>query len=72
MVVATLTLGLTYLLVLASLFAPVVAWAQPTGKVHRVGYLTVPSRETAEAGANAFRDGMRALGWIGGQNLVIE
>jgi ABC-type uncharacterized transport system substrate-binding protein len=54
------------------LAAPLAAEAQPAGKVHRVGYLTVPSRESAQGGANAFRDGLRDLGWVDGRNLVIE
>lgn len=70
---AMLILGLTSLLVVASSCAPLTAWAQyKAGKVYRVGYLTVPSRETAQDAANAFQGGLRALGWVEGQNVVVE
>ena len=42
------------------------------GKVYRIGYLTVPSRETGQDGANAFQRGLRDLGWIEGQNVVVD
>ena len=70
--VAALTLGLTFLVVCASSGAPPAAWAQQAGKAYRVGYLTIPSRETAQDGANAFQAGLRELGWVEGQNVVIE
>jgi putative tryptophan/tyrosine transport system substrate-binding protein len=40
--------------------------------VYRIGYLTVPSRESAQGVANAFRLGLRDLGWIEGQNVVVD
>ena len=57
---------------LGLLVAPMAATAQSAGKVQRVGYLagsslTVPSR-TVEA----FQQGLRALGWVEGQNIGIE
>ncbi len=42
------------------------------GKVYRVGYLTVPSREAAQDGANAFQAMLRELGWVVGKNVVVE
>jgi ABC-type uncharacterized transport system substrate-binding protein len=54
------------------LAAPLAAGAQPAGKLYRIGYLTVPSRETAQDGANAFQGGLRDLGWVEGQNVVVE
>src|SRR4030095_14606652 len=39
---------------------------------HRFGYLTVPSRESARGVANAFQLGLRDLGWIEGQNVVVD
>ena len=54
------------------LAAPLAAEAQQEGKVHRIGYLTVPSRESAQGVANTFSLGLRDLGWIEGQNLVVE
>ena len=45
------------------------AAAQPTGRVYRVGVLSpgVPS-----TGIAAFAPAMRSLGWVPGQNLIIE
>jgi putative ABC transport system substrate-binding protein len=61
-----------FLLISICCWAPLAAWAQQAEKVYRVGYLTVPSRESAQDGANAFRDGLRDLGWVEGQNVVVE
>ena len=46
--------------------------AQPAGRVYRVGYLSTPTRESVERGVEAFLRKLRELGWIEGQNLVIE
>ena len=72
MLIAALKLGLAFLLVSASSCAPLAAWAQQPRKVYTVGYLTVPSRETAQDGANAFQGGLRDLGWVEGQNVRVE
>jgi len=49
------------------------AGAQQPGKVYRVGYLAPrsPSAETVSVRRKAFREGLRELGYIEGQNLVI-
>jgi len=53
------------------LASPVVAHPQPAGKVPRVGYLCYcspgPSREI-----DAFRQGLRELGYIEGQSIAVE
>jgi putative ABC transport system substrate-binding protein len=53
------------------LASPVVAQSQPAGKVPRVGYLFYgspgPSREI-----DAFRQGLRELGYIEGQSIAVE
>ena len=36
------------------LAAPLAVEGQPAGKVYRIGYLTVPSRASAQYGADAF------------------
>jgi putative ABC transport system substrate-binding protein len=59
--------------VLGGLFtAPLAAVAQQAGKVYRIGYLSTPTRESVERGLAAFLRTLRELGWIEGQNLIIE
>jgi len=48
------------------------AEAQQAGKVYRIGYLSAPTRASVEQGLQAFLRTLRELGWIEGQNLVIE
>jgi putative tryptophan/tyrosine transport system substrate-binding protein len=64
--------ALTVVLALTLLAAPLAAEGQQAGKVYRIGYLTVPSRETAGAVANIFQVALRDLGWIAGRNVVID
>jgi putative tryptophan/tyrosine transport system substrate-binding protein len=52
--------------------APRVAEAQQAGKVYRIGYLSTPTRESVEHGLQAFLRKLRKLGWVEGQNLIIE
>ena len=54
------------------LAAPLAAEAQPVGRVYRIGYFTIPSRDSAQGVADAFQRGLRDLGWIEGQNIVID
>src|SRR5512145_1061433 len=61
------------LVVAVSIIAvPLVADAQPAGKVHRIGYLGVTTPSSAARSIEAFREGLRELGWIEGQNIVID
>ena len=56
----------------ALLAAAVIAEAQQTGKVPRIGFL-VPSTASSIAGLlEAFWQEMRKLGWIEGKNITIE
>ena len=52
--------------------APLAAQAQQVGRVYRVGYLSAPSRESVARGVDAFLRRLRELGWVEGENLVIE
>ena len=68
---AVLTLSLT--------FAPLVVEAQQTGKVYRVGLIFTTSpvsemtgSEPVHPSARAFVQGLRALGWVEGQNPILE
>jgi putative tryptophan/tyrosine transport system substrate-binding protein len=51
---------------------PLTARAQQVGKLYRIGVLETIAADQNAANLNALRDGMRALGYIEGQNLVIE
>jgi len=48
------------------------AEAQQTAKVWRIGYLSAGSRLGAEAREEAFRQGLRELGYVEGENITIE
>jgi len=52
--------------------APAVANGQPAGRTYRIGYVTVPSRETAHSVADTFTLTLRALGWVAGQNVSLR
>ncbi|HVN35480.1 MAG TPA: ABC transporter substrate-binding protein [Casimicrobiaceae bacterium] len=54
------------------LAARLAARAQQPAKVYRVGYLSQPTRESVAGAVEAFLTKLRELGWIEGQNLVIE
>ena len=46
--------------------------AQHPGKIPRIGYLSSTSPSAASARIEAFRQGLRELGYVEGKNLVIE
>ena len=54
------------------LAASLTAEAQQAGKVYRVGYLSASSPATTEPLNQAFLQGLTELGWIEGQNLIVE
>src|SRR5262245_66559783 len=56
----------------AFLAAPLVAAAQQAGKVYRVGYLILPTPASGSHIREAFSRRLRELGWVEGQNLIIE
>jgi len=58
-------------LVLCLFTAPFVAEAQKAGKVYRIGVLD-PAPVVPNANLDAFREGLRELGYVEGQNLGIE
>jgi putative tryptophan/tyrosine transport system substrate-binding protein len=64
--------GVILLLALGILLVPVPTQAQPPGKMPRIGFL---GNSTAALEANLvgpFRDGLRELGYVEGQNVLIE
>src|SRR5262245_12892351 len=48
------------------------AWAQQTKKVARIGYLSMGSVSSSLPRREAFRDGLRNLGYVEGQSIIIE
>jgi putative tryptophan/tyrosine transport system substrate-binding protein len=68
------TVGLVATLALTLLVAPLAADAQPPTKVHRIGRLSVGGGPSAGHGPSmkAFQQGLRDLGYLEGQNIVIE
>ena len=54
------------------LAAPLAAGAQQVGKVYRIGYLSAGSDTANPRVREAFRQGLRELGWVEGQNIIIE
>ena len=61
------------ILLLAFLVVPLAAAdAQEAGKVARIGFLGTASTSARSPGLDAFRQGLRELGWIEGQNIVIH
>jgi len=61
---ATLSIGL--------LVAPLVSDAQQPSRVRRIGYLESGSAAPGTPHVEAFRKGLRDLGWVDGQNIAIE
>src|SRR5258708_17442885 len=45
---------------------------QPAGRVYRVGWLSIRSREQTLHFIKAFEEGLRSLGYRVGENVVIE
>ncbi len=66
------TIGLISTLVLGLLAAPLPAEAQQAGKVYRIGYLSGLGSPATDPSPIPFRQGLRELGYVEGQNLVIE
>ena len=62
------TVGCIVALSLSLLAVPLAAAAQPTGKMWRIGYLVAGAGRIPEA----FRQGLRDLGYVEGQNIAIE
>ena len=63
-------IGFALTALLHALCAPV--WAQQQRNIPHVGYLTVSSLSSNVARVEAFRQGMRELGYVEGKNIVIE
>ena len=64
--------GCRVTLALSMLVAPLAAVAQPPVKVPRIGWLSLGAPSANPYLLDAFRQGLRELGWVEGQNIVIE
>ena len=51
---------------------PLAAGAQQAGKVRRIGFLARTSAASLSPLVNSFRQGLRDLGWVEGNNISIE
>jgi ABC-type uncharacterized transport system substrate-binding protein len=60
------------ILTLGLLLTPLCSDAQQPGKVYRIGFLSAVSPASPTPLHDAFLQQMRELGWIEGQNLVME
>jgi putative ABC transport system substrate-binding protein len=56
----------------SALVAPLASFAQQQGKVWRVGVLDTTSMSMNAVNLTAFRKGLHELGYIEGENLIIE
>jgi len=66
------TIALISTLVLGLIAAPLPAEAQQVGKVHRIGYLSFRWTKAQKHQMDAFKQGLSELGYVEGQNYVIE
>ena len=58
---------------LAGAFAtPLVAKAQPTRKIPRIGFLATPAAEVIKSRVAAFEQALRELGYVDGKSIIIE
>ena len=66
-------IALAVVLILSLVLAPLAAEAQQAGKVPRVGYLVLsPLADPPSAERAAFLAGLRELGYVAGQNIILE
>src|SRR5262249_9506799 len=65
-------IGCIVTLILSLLTTPHAADAQPPAQVPRIGFLRPDSPSTAPSRLAAFREGLRELGYVEGQNIAIE
>jgi putative ABC transport system substrate-binding protein len=68
--VAAAVTTLSLVVALAALGEPLASLAQPAGKVYRIGVLSGGSAGAAPL--EAFRQGLRELGWVEGRNIAID
>jgi ABC-type uncharacterized transport system substrate-binding protein len=67
-----MTIRLATIVAVLLVVAPLGAEAQQAGKVYRIGMLQNTSMAVNAANLEAFRQGLRELGYVEGKNIVIE
>ena len=50
---------------------PIAAWAQQSGKVAKIGFIEAGSQQANQIFLDSFRDGLAALGWTDGSNVLV-
>jgi putative ABC transport system substrate-binding protein len=65
-------IGLLITLTLGLLVTPFAAEAQPAGNVSRIGLLMLGSASGVSSRIEGFRQGLRDLGWVEGQQIALE
>ena len=63
---------LSFLLAVLGLAVPLAGEAQQAGRTYRIGVLEVSGESSNAANLGAFQDELRGLGYVEGENLVIE
>jgi putative ABC transport system substrate-binding protein len=66
------SVGLVVTLALAVLVAPLVANAQPWGRMPRIGVLSATSPAERWGAVDGLRHGLHELGWVEGQSITVE
>jgi ABC-type uncharacterized transport system substrate-binding protein len=66
------SIGLAVVLIIGLALAPILLDAQPSDKTYRIGVLERTPPVTNTANLDGFRQGLRALGYVEGKNLVID
>ncbi len=65
-------IGLAVILAVGLFLAPFAAEGQLAGNVPRIGYLSWGSAPPSDPWVEPFRERLRELGYVEGQNIVIE
>jgi len=65
-------IGLAVVVAVGLTLAPLLAGAQQTGRVYRIGVLETLSATLNATNLDAFRQGLRELGYVEGRDFVIE
>ena len=65
-------IGLAVVFALSFVLAPNAGEAQQPNKIPRIGYLTAGSAMSGSTRIEAFRQGLHALGYVEGKDIVIE